>query len=274
MPEEGYNVRQKQAKVNRYKAMGLIKNDKGQPDRCEFYMVGQDDILGNKPPLASPKPISENREVFSSFVKNASPILMLVLGILDVHLGLPEGTLGSLQRPDKPSGTIVRMIRYPPKSHNDSGSALINHTDHGSITMLCTILGGLQILPPGAARDEANWQYVKPEPNCVIINLGDALVEWTAGILRSNEHRVTSPPGKQAEHVRHSLAYLVRPEHGTPMKRLRGGYIPSAAEDGKEDSSLNAEEWEMKRINDLKYGVDVIKSGGGRELNMATTKVH
>ena len=251
---------------NSYKAAGIMKNEKGHPDRCEFFNVSQDDILGNEPRRANPPPVQENREKLASFLKNAWPVLSLILDILDVKLGLPKGTLSSLQRPDQSSGTVVRMIRYPPQTPHDHGSSLLGHTDYGTITMLCNVLGGLQILPPGATHEDSNWQYVKPEPDCVLINLGDALVEWTGDILRSNEHRVVAAPGQQAEYVRFSVAYLVRPQRKVLMNRLIGGYIPSAAEDGKEELSLTAEEWEKKKAMALKAGADCARSRGGRDL--------
>ena len=131
-----------------------MKNEKGFPDRCQFFNVAQDDILGNEAPHASPKPVSQNRETFNSFLCHARPIVELILGILDAKLGLDRGTFASLQRQDQPSGSVVRMIRYSPWSSNEQheGSALLNHTDYGTITILCNILGGLQILPPGERR--------------------------------------------------------------------------------------------------------------------------
>ena len=175
--------------------MCIMKNEKAKPDHCEFFSIGQDEILGNEPRRENPAPVQVSRDTFASFLQNASPIMQLILGILDVQLGLPKGTLASLQRPDQASGTVIRMIRYPPKTALDQGSSPLSHTDYGSIAMLCNVLGGLQILPPGTDDEDANWQYVKPEPNCLIINLGDALVAWTGDILRSNEHRVTAAPG-------------------------------------------------------------------------------
>ncbi len=251
-----------------------MKNEKGQPDRCEIFNVGKDDIRGNIPRRANPKPVQDNRETFSSFLDNASPILLLIFDILESRLGLSEGTIAGLHREDQPSGTVVRMIRYPPRSPHDQGSSLLSHTDYGTITMLCNVLGGLQILPPGASNEDKNWQYVEPEPNCVLINLGDALVEWTGDILRSNEHRVIAAPGKQAEYVRFSVAYLVRPERKVLMNRLVGGYIPTAAEDGKEEMSVSVGEWEMKKAMALKAGADCARSRGGRELETLAVKAH
>ena len=122
--------------------------------------------------------------------------------------------------------------------------------------------------PIGQANKEENWQYVKPVPNNVIINLGDAMVEWTGQLLRSNEHRVTFAPGDQAEYPRYSIAYLIRPEKTISMKRLVGGYIPSAAKDGQEEILMSAEEWEMKKAMALKNGADCARSKGGREFKI------
>lgn len=217
--------------------------------------------------------MQDNREVFVSFLENASTVFFLIFGILEAQLGLPKGTIAALHRKEQPSGTVVRMIRYPPRCSQDHGSSLLSHTDYGTITMLCNVLGGLQTLPPGASNKDSDWQYVKPEPNCVVINLGDAMVEWTGDILRSNEHRVIAAPGKQAEHARFSVAYLMRPERNVSMKRLVGGYIPTAADDGKEELSVNAEEWQLRKTQALKNGADCARSRGGRELKSLPTKV-
>jgi isopenicillin N synthase-like dioxygenase len=72
----------------------------------------------------------------------------------------------------------------------------------GRQSFLHNRLGGLQVLPPGT--DE--WKYVKvgrcpcsnrvlglpfqPMPGHAICNLGDAMAIFSAGILRSNLHRV------------------------------------------------------------------------------------
>ena len=223
-------------------------------------------MRGNVPRQANPKPVEDNRETLNSFLENASPILFLIFGIIETQLELSQGTIAALHRKDQPSGTVIRMIRYPPQSPQDHGTSLLSHTDYGSITMLCNVLGGLQILPPGASNEDCNWQYVKPEPDCVIINIGDALVEWTGDILRSNEHRVIAAPGKQAEHAKFSVAYLLRPERKVLMNRLVGGKIPTAAEDGKEELSMSAEEWEIKKVMALKAGADCARSRGGRVL--------
>lgn len=248
-----------------YKAIGVAKTETGEPDRNEYFQVGQDDLLGNKPPTENPQIVNDNRATMVHFLDRLDPIVKLVMSILDTQLGIPPGKLSSLQRRDKLSGTNIRMIRYPPQIA-DRRTSMVQHTDFGTLTVLSNVLGGLEILEQDSPSDPGEWRYAKPEPNCVIINLGDALVEWTGAILRSGLHRVTYAPGQQANCTRLSIAYLVRPERDASMKRLVGGCIPPVDGNGEEDLDLTAWEWEMKKMVALKDGTEIMKSRGGREF--------
>ena len=127
---------------------------------------------------------------------------------------------------------------------DDRRVALGEHTDFGSVTVLFNRLGGLQVLPPGR---EAQWCYVKPLPGHAIINLGDAMVKFTNGVLRSNIHRVASPPGAQGDHTRYSLVYFCRPEDDVLLKRLDGSdMIPPLAE-GEEEEEIKSKDWILRR---------------------------
>ena len=75
----------------------------------------------------------------------------------------------------------------------------------------------------GSDSDSSRWLYVPPAPGCAVVNLGDAMVEWTGGLLRSCLHRVNVPPGEQVGRDRYSVAYLCRPWAGARMKTLMGG---------------------------------------------------
>ena len=247
-----------------------MKTDSGAPDRCEFYAVTQDDIIGNTPPVPHPNAIDSHRSTVSSYLRRAHSIVTQILSILDTGLGLERGTLASLVSQERPSVTLLRMIRYAPQPATDRRTSLLRHTDVGAITFLCSIVGGLQILPPGSDPiDEAAWRYIRPEPNCAIINLGDTLVEWSGGILRSNMHRVTYAPGSQAEFSRYSIAYLVRGNKSVRMKRLRSERIPSAAEDGEVEMDVSCEDWEVSKNKALTAGADCARSRGGRDFKSA-----
>ena len=245
----------------------MTKTETGAPDRCEFYSLVQDDMIGNTSSLLHPDPIEAHRSIISSFLHHAHSIVAQILSILDAGLGLQRGTLASLVSQEQPSGTLLRMIRYAPQPLADRRTSLLKHTDIGAITLLCSVLGGLQILTPGSdPADEAAWRYVRPEPNCAIINIGDALVEWSGGILRSNMHRVTYAPGAQADYPRHSIAYLVRGNNKVSMNRLRSEKIPSAAEDGEVELNISCEDWQLNKNKALAAGRDCARSRGGRNL--------
>ena len=242
-----------------------MKVDGGAPDRCEFYALVQDDIMGNVAPRSHPKAIESKRPTAASFLRRAHDIINLILSIIDSELGLPPGSLASRLRLDQPSGTLLRLIRYAPQPSADRRTSLLSHTDMGAITFLCSVLGGLQILTPGGdPADEKAWRYIRPVPNCAVINIGDALVEWSGGILRSNMHRVTYAPGEQADCVRYSMAYLVRGNKSVNMKRFQSPLIRTAAEDGDTEMDIPCEQWELQKSTALTAGADCAKSRGGR----------
>jgi isopenicillin N synthase-like dioxygenase len=150
------------------------------------------------------------------------------------------------------SGTILRMLYYPPLSATDASTEDVRagaHSDYGSITMLFRLRGqaGLEILtrdntwapvpvsPPGTEND--------PAPP-ILVNIGDLLSYWTNGLLRSTVHRVVFPgPGKgvvdgeTASEPRYSIAFFCHPV-GTaqltavPSARVRDYAPPSDAGKG------------------------------------------
>jgi isopenicillin N synthase-like dioxygenase len=253
-----------------YSSVGKTKTESGLPDRFESYSVSSDDMFGNVPAGPNPKPVEENRAAIKSYIGNAFHVGELIMNQLDEHLRLPKGTLASLQRLDRESGSTLRMLRYPPQPEGDRRTAFLGHTDIGTITILFNVLGGLQILPPGMEATEENWRYVKPEPGCAIINLGDAMVEWSGGILRSNLHRVFFAPGEQATQERYSLAYAIRPEGVISMNRLaiEGSAIRTAEEDGEVDLNCDANQWLARKSKGIREGKDTARSRGGRELKV------
>ena len=64
--------------------------DSEAPDRCEFYAISQDDMLGNIPGRPDPAPIESQRPTVPSLMKKAHAVLTLILMILDTHLALPR----------------------------------------------------------------------------------------------------------------------------------------------------------------------------------------
>lgn len=128
---------------------------------------------------------------------------------------------------------------------DDRKTALGQHTDFGSVTVLFNRLGGLQVQLPGTD----DWQYVKPLRNHAIVNLGDALVKFSAGILHSNIHRVVNPPGAQSDQTRMSLVYFSRPEDDIILRALDESEMIAEAKKGQPDDEelYLAKDWIMKK---------------------------
>ncbi|PVH70561.1 Clavaminate synthase-like protein [Cadophora sp. DSE1049] len=226
-----------------YKGLGLNAVDShGNLDRNEFYNAN--DIFELSDPWPAPNVLNSRRPLLKSFISSAYGIVTLVLTLLNNHLHLPPNTLQDLHRLEGHSGDIIRFIRSPPQPVDDRRTSLAEHTDFGSVTVLFNRLGGLQVLPPG--RD-AQWCYVQPLPNHAIINLGDAMVKFTNSLLRSNIHRVTAPPGEQADYTRFSLVYFSRPNDDVMLKRLEGSDIIPPLEKDEVEEQISSKDWINRR---------------------------
>lgn len=175
-----------------------------------------------------------------------------------------KGTLQSLHRLDAISGDQVRWVRSPPQPPDDRQTALGEHTDYGSVTILFNRLGGLQVLPP----NQDTWAYVKPLKGHCIVNLGDAMVKFTAGVLRSNIHRVANPPGAQQNEVRYSLVYFNRPQDDVILKTLEGSRMIDEKKRALgigEEKEVTAKAWIMDRAFNRTLGTEGerLEKGGG-----------
>jgi isopenicillin N synthase-like dioxygenase len=76
------------------------------------------------------------------------------------------------------------------------------HANFGSVTVPFNRLGGLQMLNPNYHE----WEYVKPQLGCAIINLDDAIVKLVHNGLYSGVHSIVGPLGDQAKYPEHSVA--------------------------------------------------------------------
>lgn len=272
-----------------YKGIGAgVVDAKGTRDRNEFYNISKDDMLSISERLPAPELLQQqtSRDLLANFVKKSHAIVTLLLSLLNTKLDLPPRKLQSLHRLQAVSGDQVRWVNSPPQPEDDRKKALgehtgthhlltshsptptpklISQTDFGTLTLLANRLGGLQILPPASeATPKPEWTYVRPLPSHLIVNLGDALVRFTSGILRSNIHRVVNPPGEQAGCKRMSLVYFSRPEDDVVLKPLKESDMIREAGVGKEDDGdeVTAKEWILRRALQRRVGGDWEKSEG------------
>jgi isopenicillin N synthase-like dioxygenase len=142
----------------------------------------------------------------------------------------------------QPSGDQLRMTKttmHPTPKEDVLDVALGAHTDFGSVTILFNQLGGLQVL---ALNGE--WLNVQPLPGHAIVNLGDAMVKLSDGVLKSNIHRVVTVPGLNEVVDRYSVVYFSRPENNVLMKSL----MNNGKKEQSEDQVLTAQEWIARRV--------------------------
>ena len=216
--------------------------------------------------------ISSAKPLLSSFALHCRQVVCLILEILETHLQLPSGSLLSLHRDDGALGDFISLQHRASEPSDEDMTRKGEHTDFGSITMLFNWLGGLQI------RDQSNqnnkpgdWVYVKPVPGSCVINLADSLVKLTAGLLKSNIHRVAPAPGPQAGLPRYSLVYFAHPNDDVKLKPVTGGLVDAVSALAKEhDVPVTAVDWVIRRsLGDLR-GVYTYNGGiEWRDLNDA-----
>jgi isopenicillin N synthase-like dioxygenase len=233
----------------------------------EMYTLGQDNIIGNIPSRNNPDTIEIHRRECQGFFRHAHAVMAVMLGALDRLLDLQVGTLERLSPLDKLSDTSLLLLLSHPQYISDGNRITLGgHTDIGIMTLLFHVAGGLQILPAGSENVHANWRYIRPEPGCGLVNLGDTLVEWTGGLLRSSLHRVVTAPGAQASVPRQSLAYLIRPERNASMRRLEGGTLIPRLREGDEAETRSVSEWAAWRAQQIMNGELKPQTRGGKAV--------
>ncbi|KAJ4386146.1 hypothetical protein N0V93_009039 [Gnomoniopsis smithogilvyi] len=229
----------------------LLKTETGEPDRFEWFNLGQDGLMGDTAQQPLPTLKETHLALFSSFLKHGQSVVATVSSAIAKQLSLPPDTFTALQEPTRPSA-------FASPASEDVRTSMVHHTDFGTITLLANVIGGLQSLAPGRSpTDDSAWLWVRPRPGCLVVNLGDAIVQWTGGLLRSNVHRIQHSPDAQRFIDRYSLALLVRPERNASMRSLIG--------DAKDinDCKLTAWEWEVRKAMALTRGDTVMQSKGG-----------
>lgn len=256
---------------------GWTKTDaRGTADTAEFMNVGKDDILDNptRTPTLLPDLVLQpaNRGLLARYQSSCHRTGLDIMSMLANQLGLAKDAFEDKHRLNEPSDDHVRMTRGPPRK--DASMPEIQtpgHTDFGTITILFNWLGGLQVwsepsrgnfhqLFDGAQSKQtgaevAEWLWVKPKPGHAIVNLGDAAVKFTGGVLCSGRHRVVPAPGEQGLLPRYSIVYFVRPEDKCVLKRIKGGRVPPVKE-GEEEPELTAQQWILQQALQLRDGVE------------------
>ncbi|KAI1128978.1 Clavaminate synthase-like protein [Nemania abortiva] len=244
-----------------YKFAGATLADKsGTRDTAEFFNVGKNEMIVPEDQMKKkwPEVIMASKPLFKDYIEAAHGIGLSILGILANKMGVDPAEFNKRHRIEEQSGDHVRLTRGPPRDKEELPEIQTpSHTDFGTITILMNWLGGLQVWSESARKAEllnhepdvpGEWLWVKPKKGCAIINLGDAAVKFTNGVLCAGRHRVIPAPGVQGKYPRYSVVYFVRPENAAIMKQLRGPGIPDGPE---EERDITAAEWIKRQATGL-----------------------
>ena len=162
------------------------------------------------------------RATVGGYYARVSALGRAVCGLLELHLGLPQGAMtGQMAKPI----SQLRLLHYV-RGAQTANAKSVNmgaHTDYECLTLLHTRNEGLQVL---TADDR--WIDVPVDPAALVCNIGDMLEAWSNGLLRSTMHRVLNLSPE-----RFSLPYFVAADHGaviSPFGELVGAGRPARYE--------------------------------------------
>jgi len=172
---------------------GLALHDIIKEERDNYPLYENKPFNPESKNLQGYEGLKEIREVFDNHNKVMYKLGLQLIRYLSVGLGKNEDFFdewfvnGSL--------TTFRSIHYKPRNMSHVDNSLIDkesmklttpeHSDSGFITILTTFGSpGLQVLIDG------EYKSIKPEPNALVVNLGDLFAKLTDYKLKSTFHRV------------------------------------------------------------------------------------
>lgn len=123
---------------------------------------------------------------------------------VSLYLGLDKHWFDS--RTDS-GNSILRLLHYPPQlTQPPPGS--VRAGAHEDINLITLLLGaeeaGLQ-----AMHRSGEWLDINPAPGSIVVNCGDMLQRFTAGVLPSTTHRVLNPSPERAKFPRYSMPFFM-----------------------------------------------------------------
>ncbi|KAF6160745.1 hypothetical protein GIB67_035946 [Kingdonia uniflora] len=146
---------------------------------------------------------SSLRKAMEEFATAMSELARLLAGILATNLGHSRGAFEEICNE---STCFIRLNRYPRCLIASEMSGLVAHTDSDFLTILYQDqVGGLQLMK------DSKWVAVKPNPDALIVNIGDLFQAWSNDVYKSVEHKVIT--NEKVE--RYSIAYFLCPSYGS-----------------------------------------------------------
>lgn len=173
-----------------------------------------------------PDVLKQGVPLIAGYVNTCRNICEVVLDRLSERLGFPESPkLSSHHRDLTQSPSMMSFLKYRAYQPEDLDVGQNAHTDPGSLTLLISTSGGLQVFN----STENQWQFIEPRPNHYIMNVGDCLRFLSRGELSSSLHRVV-PHASTKGLERYSIGYFLSPDNDVKLEREREGRSRSSKE--------------------------------------------
>ncbi|KAK9938392.1 hypothetical protein M0R45_015135 [Rubus argutus] len=172
--------------------LNSIKDEQKKFSWSEAFHISMADI----PSMNEHKSL---RSTIEAFVKNVSDLAKSLAEILAQPLGI-ESSYFKENCP--PRTSFLRLNRYSPCPFSSQVLGLCSHTDTAFLTIVHQDeVRGLELFNGG------RWIGVKPNPEALVVNIGDLFEALSNGIYKSIKHRVVT----NQEVERFSVAYFYCP---------------------------------------------------------------
>jgi len=175
-----------------------FEHTRGKPDwREQLDVASEREPLpssSNSPPWSRlqgpnqwPAALPELRPVLLRYQAEVTALAIRVLRAFAAALEQPEDIFEPIYKPTP--NQLVKLIRYPGRSAEESDQGVGAHKDSGFVSIL------LQDRVPGLqVEGDDGWIEAAPMAGTFIVNIGEILELASSGYLRANIHRVVSPP--------------------------------------------------------------------------------
>lgn len=205
---------------------------------------------------------TEKHEIIRNIISKLSYLSIKLLEILALGLDMKDSQWFTKRYdPTLPSGSTFRLLHYPGQKAMDP-EAIVRagaHTDYGSMTLLFQRENqeGLEIYSPVSKQWEpvkfvaTNQDKFPTEAPPIIVNIGDQLSYWTAGLLKSTIHRVKFPKKVQETgQDRYSIVFFSHPSDDALLEPVPSDKVKNIKGRGanKETDYITAKQHLQKRL--------------------------
>lgn len=214
-----------------------------------------------KPPSQRlPPTLEAHREELAGFTESCKSVCDEILAGFARAIDLPQEYFTGAHHVQHDR---LRLIHYPPhpvsSAHTTTSIRAGSHSDYGSCTLLFQrSVGGLQVLTSSSPE---TWTDIPPQEGCIVVNVGDAMEFWSAGLFRSTQHRVVLPRSEGESGSRFSVAYFCQPDEDAMLVPI--GMKEEVKEKWKGEAMG---EEEFRRRCKAKGVADVKELTGGQHL--------